>query len=247
MGLSNNSSSIRPDQAPFPTGTPAELEAMGYDTAQVHSCAVGTATDVAGSTLRGCPFAKTCRTFWAGQNPKLGSFAPKALRPDTPGEGPQTVLYSLRTNDGERKEDSMACWAFMTTMWSRMLSSKDRLNPSQEKINLLGWADGQQRIVISETLPVMPGNKVNDNRMVTTTKAVAVPPHPRPQELDPTWKMRAAEDAMDDIDLATDIAASSAADMLPPDADPMAGEVLGPTTAAIAQEGPPMRRRGRDA
>jgi hypothetical protein len=211
MGLSNNNQRADVERTK-PRNTPEELRTMGRDPESEPSCAVGTATGVKNATLMGCRHALNCRQFWDGRHPKLGSFAPKSARRDSEGQGPEIILYKIRTNEGDAKEDQMLCETFMESMWSRMVASRhpDENQRSGETIKLLGWADGKQQIVTSETLPEAPGS-VTNNRMKTETTVKTPDRYKRPIDVDKDWRVRVAEEAEEQLELSDDIVGESAA------------------------------------
>ena len=234
MGLGRNSSSISADVANFPTGTPSELEEMGHNLADVHSCAIPNPN----AGIKGCMYAVRCSKFFSRD--KVGGFGPKASRPGVAGHGPEYVPYSIETAEGDGKEDFTACHSFMAGLFDRMLSSRIPSDitgtVSGETIRILGVA-GKAQIVTYETLPQDPKlcNKNNNVTMLTEMKVITVPKHPRPKEMDPRWRERRARGEQDADDAIDDLMDDSVAGSLVDD-------VVGESDSGASAE-PVLKRR----
>lgn len=202
MGI-GNPTQLLPRFAPHPTGTPAELREMGENLSEVFSCAIPHVEGLK-TVLRGCPRAGTCNKFF--RNSKIGDFGPKDTHPETPGQGPENVPFSIETAEGDYMETFLPCHVFLGGPYGRMMAARNPEANTGEKIRILGKA-GEAKIMISTTLPRTPGPKGNggDMTLVTTSNVIEVPKHARPFELDPRWRMRQAqraeelEEAVDDV------------------------------------------------
>lgn len=200
MGIGNPSGLI-PRTAPFATGTPDELLEMGEDLREVFSCAIPSVDANKRAIIRGCPRAGTCAKFF--KDKRLGGFAPKNTQPGTPGQGPENVPFSIETAEGDYMESYMPCHVFLGGPYGRMMAARNPEANTGEKIHVLGKA-GEAKIMVSTTLPKSP-KSLTDMTLVTTNDVIVVPKHPRPQELDPRWKVKRArmeaeaEEAVDDV------------------------------------------------
>jgi len=212
MGL-GNPTQLLPRFAPYPTGTPDELREMGENLAEVFSCAIPHVEGLK-TIVRGCPRAGTCQRFFRSE--KIGNFGPKDVRPESPGQGPENVPFSIETAEGDYMETFLPCHVFLGGPYGRMMAARNPEVNTGEKIRILGKA-GEAKVMLSTTLPKIPGPKPSgqgDMTLVTTQEVIVVPKHRRPAELDPRWRMRQAqiaeelEDAVEDV-----LAASAGADM----------------------------------
>lgn len=233
MGI-GNPTQLLPRFAPHPTGTPEELRSMGENLAEVFSCAIPHVEGLK-TVLRGCPRAGTCNKFF--RNSKIGDFGPKDTHPETPGAGPENVPFSIETAEGDYMETFLPCHVFLGGPYGRMMAARNPEANTGEKIRILGKA-GEAKVMISTTLPKVPGPKptgLGDMTLVTTTEVITVPKHRRPQELDPRWRMRQAERAADLEDAVDDVLGESAGAALP------VGKVDGSATSV---ESIPVRKKG---
>lgn len=219
MGIANPSQ-LSPKNAPYPTGTPAELETMGEDLSRVFSCAVTERNDSGIPIVRGCPHAARCSKFF--RNEKIGDFGPKATSPGSAGEGPENVPFSIETAEGDEMESWLPCHAFFGNVYGRMMASRDPETDSGEKIRILGRA-GEAKVLVSTTLPRTPGS-TTDMVLVTTNEVVTVPKHPRPFELDPRWRIKRARQVEEAAAVVDDVLGKSAAADMPE--GPIEGEML---------------------
>lgn len=171
----------RINEALYATGTPAELRAIGHDLRRVHSCAIPNPE----GGIRGCAHAVECSLRMFGMQDE-GGFGPQNDLPGTPGLGPKYVGYYLETVEGDAKEDFIRCSAWMTALYNRY--------QDQEKTGetLLVVAQEGEPIEIVETVPVEPRtcNKSNNVALVSETKQILVPEHPRPADIDRRSKFR---------------------------------------------------------
>lgn len=209
MGLGNTNSQS-PTTSMNPTGTPAELEAMGHDLGAVRSCAVPSVNASGIPILLGCPRAADCAKFF--RNKRIGDFGPKSLASGTPGAGPANVPYSLETAEGDYFESYAPCFSFFGGVYGRMIASRNPMLNTGEKIHILGL-EGEAEIMVTTTLPQSPGSLTNMT-LVTTTSVDKVPKFKRPHEVDPTWKMRRARQIADADEALDDMLGESAAGAL---------------------------------
>ena len=209
MGISGNNGQ-GPQFSTHPTGTPAELREMGFDLGEVRSCAVRKKDNEGKAVVLGCPYAKDkCPRLFDGRNPRIGDFSPKEDDPDAGGQGPRNVPFYLKTTEGNELESYMPCHMFIASVYPRMLMARHPETPSGETVRILGVEsttpenlDGA-RIVVTESLPVDPGNPKNI-RLKHETFALRTPHHPRPKDLDARWKEKMLRDRADAIESAAD-------------------------------------------
>ena len=213
MGI-QNPTQILPRNAPYPTGTPAELVAMGEDLREVFSCAIPHDDGQRHAIIKGCPRAGTCQKFFKSE--KIGNFAPRSTVPGTPGQGPENVPFSLQTEDGSYLETYLPCHIFLSGPYGRMLASRNPEMNSAEEIHILGKA-GEAKIMLSTTLPRSPrgGPRGDDMTLITTNDVIVVPKHKRPAELDPGWRMRQSRRAAEADEAVEDVLGVSAGEALP--------------------------------
>ena len=244
MGLGKLPGHQKADESHVPMGTPDELRVMGHDLSLVNSCAVPDPDN----GIKGCIHAVRCSALFG--RAKLGGFGPKSTARGTAGLGPEHVPYHLSTAEGDEKEDFIPCHTFVGALLPRMLASRipDALTGqvSGETIRIIGRA-GETDIVVHDYLPKRAGNRDKDYRMESSVRVMKVPKHPRPQELDPAWKVRRARAEQDADDVMDDFMAESAADVMTDIEREMeslhdaaaAGDALEPTTATSE----PIKRR----
>jgi hypothetical protein len=149
---------------PNPVGTPDELRREGISVAMVGSCAPPS------KGVRGCSQYDKC-IFRLTKN---GGFR---------DQGPKHVGFFHETHEGHRRQEFMACFTFMQTMYERMRSGiRDREDGLRGEII---------RVIAQEGETIRPKLQVNLNegtalphKWARKTDPKVVPPFPRPHDAD---------------------------------------------------------------
>lgn len=153
----------------MPVASIDRLRELGLDPASYGSCA---ATNQ--GSIRGCPFWDSCRF----DRKDWGGFK---------GSRPHNVPYFIRTHEGRKKTDVIACFGFVAGLQARMIEgmAAELRGEKHEFIRIIGKEGDSIPIKIVKEEPLQPGQNRNDpRRLVAETKTLIVPEFPDPASRD---------------------------------------------------------------
>lgn len=145
-----------------PIGTPEELQEAGISPLAAGSCSKHTAENIGCSYWSSCAFAQQAN----------GGFR---------GQGPRNIGYYLKIQEGNKKEDWMACFQYMHALHPRE-QAQDRTG---EVIAIVAQeGDLVTRAFMTPEEPII-NNKNGNMRMKNVVETIKVPVFPRLKESQP--------------------------------------------------------------
>lgn len=153
----------------MPVGGLSRLKELGLDPARYGSCH---ASD--GHNVRGCPFWDSCRF----DRKDWGGFK---------GDRPHNVGYFVRTHEGRKKTDYIACYGFVAALQPRMIEgmSAELRGERHEFIRIIGQEGSEIPIKILREKDLEPGQPWNAPReIIAEFKKIRIPTYPDPATAD---------------------------------------------------------------
>lgn len=255
MGLNVINGDADPAHSNNPLGTPAEMEAAGYDVSEVASCCVPVIVNGV-AQKRGCMYADRCSNLFGRKGMRFGGFGPPSDKPGTEGKGREYVPYSIEYSDGSYKEDFTWCHIFLGGHLYDLLMNQNTPNYKGDKVRLLGKAgEGGHTgkgadILVVEAMPADPNNNKTRNYKITQEeKVVTVTAAPRLPQLLGLLASRRANSVAEESEFIASLGGESRAAGIPPSGDVGGGAASAEPVEASTDSGTegdealPVRRR----
>lgn len=252
MGLNVINGDADPAHSNNPLGTPSEIEAAGYDVAEVASCCVPVIVNGV-PQKRGCMYAERCSKLFGRKGMRFGGFGPVSDKPGTDGKGREYVPYSIEYADGSYKEDFTWCHIFLGGHLYDLLMNQNTPNYKGDRVRLLGKAgEGGHTgkgadILVVEAMPVDPNNNKSRNYKIRQEeKVVTVAAAPRLPQLLGLLASRRAGSIADETEFVASLAGESRAAGIPPSEEAggiASAEPVAQSEAGGEDEALPVRRR----
>ena len=168
-------------QSQWPIGTLDELRKAGLSSLEHGSCAPSHGMKQFENYrpgVRGCPVYDKCPF----NRRSMGAFK---------DQGPRYVGYSLKTHEGDVKEDTTTCYRFVQTLYERMRAGeRDRQdgNPHGELIQIIAHEGDGSKVMTKESVRVDPDDRSQFPLWHNVYTPKLVPRHPRPgQSIDENY------------------------------------------------------------